>query len=71
MQKPGKLSKHSMEIFNFQHYKFHARLSRGLSTKCTGVNSPVGNISHLSVRRITENHTFTKNHRKPLRKSYL
>ena len=23
------------------------------------------------VRRITENHSFTENHRKPLRKSYL
>ena len=26
---------------------------------------------YLSVRRITENHTFTENHRKPLGKSYL
>ena len=26
---------------------------------------------HYTVRRITENHTFTENHRKPLRKSSL
>ena len=32
------------------------------------VKEPYGNFA---VRRITENHSFTENHRKPLGKSYL